>query len=210
MYLSAEIRCFWRDELPEGLFEWFCEEREGRCAAGGGKQREDVYLRDPHQEEVGIKRRAGKPGLEIKSLVATWDSFAAPRLRQPIQIWVKTSSQYVLLPDDATIRTKKTRRLRTFDLSGDRPREIPLGEGEQPLDPSQDLPERGCDVELTKVEAEGQTWWTYAFEAFGDLSTVEHDLVRTADEMAARHPPSLGTPLAASYPAWLRLFVQGD
>src|SRR3982751_1191157 len=37
--------------------------------AGGGRPREDVYLRDDRQAALGIKRRGGRPGVEVKGLV---------------------------------------------------------------------------------------------------------------------------------------------
>lgn len=216
MQLSAELRWFWKDELPEGLFEWFCEGRGETCAAGGGKVRQDVYLRDPKQSELGIKRRGEEPGVEIKSLVATRQIPLGhfPGLTAaPLQIWVKQTSTALELPQNATIRSTKTRRLRKFDMTGGASTEIPLGPDEALLNKSQEPPARGCNVELTKVVVEGQTWWTLGFESFqssGSLNTIESDALRTAEEMASRNPPPFGTPLVASYPEWLSLFVQGD
>ncbi|HEV7280937.1 MAG TPA: hypothetical protein VGN57_12100 [Pirellulaceae bacterium] len=212
--LSAEFRWFWKDDPPAGLYDWFCEGQGSICAAGGGGEiRQDVYLRDPRQPQLGIKRRGGKPGVEIKSLFAIWELPIGSIFAAPIQLWVKQTSTALELPEGATIRTSKTRRLRTFDLTGGAPQEIPLGPAESPLNPSQAPPARGCNVELTKVVVEGQTWWTLGFESFqasDGLNTIEHDTWRTAEEMASRNPPPLGTPLLASYPEWLCLFVQGD
>lgn len=213
MQISAELRWFWKDSLPEGLFDWFCDASGDLCAAGGGGERKDFYLRDPKQPELGIKRRGGEPGVEIKSLFAEWELPAKHVFAAPIQLWVKQVSSAFVLPDDATIRASKVRRLRKFDLTSGAPIEIPLGRDEMPRDGSQSLPERGCNVELTKVVVEGQTWWTLGFESFQssrDLNTIESDAWRAAEVMASRNPPPLGTPLRASYPEWLCLFVQGD
>lgn len=214
MHLSAEFRWFWKDELPAGLYEWFCEGQGSVCAAGGGrKAREDLYLRDPKQPQLGIKRRGEQPGVEIKSLFATWEIPTESVFAAPIQLWGNQNSTALDLPEGTTIRTSKTRRLRKFAMTDAAPTEIPLGPDESPRDKSLAPPGRGCDVELTKVVVEGQTWWTLGFESFqasGDLNTIEHDVRRTAEEMASRNPPPLGSPLVASYPEWLCLFVQGD
>ena len=67
MQISAEIRWFWFVNCPDGVETWF---RSGPTPAGGGRAREDEYLHEPRQTELGLKRRGEKPGVEAKGLVA--------------------------------------------------------------------------------------------------------------------------------------------
>ena len=103
----------------------------------------------------------------------------------------------------------KTRWLRKFDTSHHPPVEVPLGMDETPLDHPHglDMPVRGCNLELTKVRLDdGQVWWTFCIEAYGDLGTVADDMVSTLDLLASHVPyPDLSTGSYSSYPMWLAL-----
>ncbi|HEV7864252.1 MAG TPA: hypothetical protein VGR20_16205, partial [Acidimicrobiia bacterium] len=65
--------------------------------------------------------------------------------------------------------------------------------------------EAGCRVELTALEAKGQTWSTAGFESFGP----EADLVPALEAAAERFftsldlPDGLGAELSCGYPGWL-------
>jgi hypothetical protein len=103
-----------------------------------------------------------------------------------------------------TVRTEKRRWLRKFDTTRQSPAEVPLDAGGNPLG-GRELPIRGCNVELTRVTLPGVgVWWTFGFEAFGALRTVEEDLRKVAVTSAGRLPEGVTTGLLASYPAWLR------
>jgi hypothetical protein len=75
MFVSAEIRWFYPDECPANLHRWFGEMSP---APGGGKLRIDEYLSQTNQSEVSIKIRGGRPGVEIKGLVAVCRSELVP------------------------------------------------------------------------------------------------------------------------------------
>jgi hypothetical protein len=140
----------------------------------------------------------------VKGLVAiTWGGLAAGPFVGPVELWAKWTSQPLELKPGSTIAVKKVRWLRTFDTAAPWPQEIPLDPKEQSLDNSP-LPALGCNVELTQVALPGgEPWWTFGFEAFGTVRTVEHDLRAVAAVLAARRPPGLGGGFIASYPAWL-------
>jgi hypothetical protein len=58
------------------------------CPPGGGLLRLDEYLSDPNQCELGIKRRGGKKGVEVKGLVTHAEQqLAAGPFVGPIEIW---------------------------------------------------------------------------------------------------------------------------
>jgi len=206
MLVSAEIRWFWRDASPLGLRDWFESAEVHGCPVGGGDEepRPDAYLRDASQQELGIKARAGN-SIEVKGLVAViWNGLPSGPFAGPIEIWTKWSAPALTLNAATTIGTRKTRWLRKFNTAGAIPAEIPLNKKEQPADDKIEPPDLGCNVELTEVKTSSEVWWTFAFETFGKLTTIQNDLQAVTSVLAARNPPGLGTPLLASYPAWLQ------
>jgi hypothetical protein len=209
MQVSAEIRWFWHDASPPGIEDWFCKADAHYCSAGGGGTRVDEYLRDASQVELGLKRRGGKKGVEVKGLVAvTWSGLAVGPFAGPVEVWTKWTSEPLELNSTSTVNTTKRRWLRKFDTIVPLPQEIPLDTEEKPLD-NRPLPALGCNVELTQVSLlNGDVWWTLGFEAFGTIRTVENDLRAVATILAARRPPGLGDGLLASYPAWLKEHVK--
>lgn len=208
MLVSAEVRWFWRNAPPDGFEEWFRAATDSHCAAGGGEPRVDEYLLDRGQVELGLKRRGGKPGVEVKGLVSVIaDGLAAGSFVGPIELWSKWTSERLDLNPVRTIATTKVRWARKFDTTGPSPLEIPLGADEKRLD-RQPLPAAGCNVELTKVGVANETWWTFGFEAFGTLGTIENDLRAVAAIMVARQPPGIGNGILASYPAWLGQYLK--
>jgi hypothetical protein len=209
MQISAEIRWFWRNTPPPGLEDWFYNADSPFCVAGGGKTRVDEYLRDPRQIELGLKRRGGKQGVEVKGLVAVlWDGLAVGPFAGPIELWTKWTSEPLALPSGALFAVEKRRWLRKFDTSLARPQEIPLDADEQPLD-KRPLPVLGCNVEFTQITLAGDSvWWTLGFESFGTIWTIANDLRAVATTLAVRQPPALGEGLLASYPAWLSEHAQ--
>ena len=214
MLVSAEIRWFWHSSPPLTLPKWFRGEGEFAnshpCEAGGGQPRKDGYLRDSSQAELGIKSRGGKKGVEIKGLVTVlWDGISAGPFSGPVEIWTKWTSESLVLDPGQLIFTTKVRYLRKFDTAFAEPAEIPIGPDEKPVDPKRCLPSLGCNVELTEVTVDSETWWTLGFEAFGKPETVAKDLCAVAHTLAARNVPDLQPALRASYPVWLRHLIQG-
>jgi hypothetical protein len=173
---------------------------------GGGGERRDEYLDDPTQKELGIKRRGGAKGVEVKGLVAVLsEDGGEPPFRGRIELWSKWTSTVLDLSGHPMTATTKKRWLRRFDLSVAIPKEIPLGAGKTREEPLHgERVDRGCNVEITELlVADGKAWWTLGFEAFGDRTTIEGDLLTVIGVMARRHPPPFDTTCSASYPAWL-------
>jgi hypothetical protein len=206
MQISAECRWFTQSEdLGKALSDWFLRPVDGIEAGGGNEPRQDVYLIDPREIELGLKRRGSKPGIEIKGLV---DTVHRPLTIRPfnatIEIWSKWTCTQIDLDKSRTITVDKTRRLRKFGTPDSRPLEIALGPDELPPG-DQRLPNQGCNVEFTTVGISNTTWYSLGFEAFGPLETVETSLRAVADIMAARNPPALNEAIEASYPKWLSI-----
>jgi hypothetical protein len=203
MQISAECRWFTQSEvLAKALRDWFVRPVEGIEAGGGNEPRQDLYLIDPREPELGLKRRGSKPGVEIKGLVDTVRQPLTGPFNATIEIWSKWTFTQIDLDKARTISVDKIRRLRKFSTSGPAPVEIALGPDEQPLN-NQRLPNHGCNVEFTTIRLPDAVWYSFGFESFGPLDKVEASLRETADLMAARNPPALNDAVEASYPKWL-------
>ena len=196
MRMSAEIRWFWAGCPPPSFAAWFRDAGASWGGASDSKTRTDEYLRDPAQTMLGIKRRGGSQGLEIKGLISTRPmSLALAGCACPIGLWGKWSAAFVL---DAghLIKVAKQRWMRKFEVDGDTVRELAATESFERSS--------GCDAELTLLEGpDGTPWWTVGFEAFGAFDQVEDDLTATLAVVQRRSPPPLPAGQASGYPGWL-------
>jgi hypothetical protein len=224
MQVSAELRWFWRNSAPDDLLQWFCESNAHGFSAGSGKSRTDRYLKESDQHEIGIKIRdeesgVARHGVEVKGLVAsTFITLNVPPFAGPVELWAKWTSKALLhieFTEETSVATEKQRWLRKFDTTGPNLSEIEL-DTDEPPHPKPDetgrrppLPAIGCNVELTCVSIANETWWTFGFESFGPLETLENSIRRAAKELVARRVPMLADGIVASYPLWLQFFNQG-
>jgi hypothetical protein len=205
MQMSAEIRWFWRGAAPVGLEDWFRRPDNHGCSAGGGEIRTDEYLYDTRQTELGLKRRGGRTGVEVKGLVASMpNALAAWPFAGPLELWCKWTSNAIELKHETTISVEKRRWLRKFETWQTLPQEVALDAKEQPVGGKR-VPERGCNFELTHVVLlpSPAPWWTLSFEAFGALPTVAEDLRSVAILLSGRRPPDINGAMLASYPSFL-------
>jgi hypothetical protein len=211
MQVSAEIRWFWQSSPPSGLEDWFCKSNAHGFAAGGAAEiRTDRYLREAGQTELGIKLRGGNnEGIEIKGLISSdVGVLSLDPFRGPVELWCKWTAKSLNLDSKPVLVTEKLRWLRKFDTAGASISEIQLDARERPLN-GKPLPERGCNVEWTRVSLpeREESWWTFGFESFGTIRTVEDDLRAVASELLSRRPPQFFGGVIASYPVWLNSLV---
>jgi len=196
--VSAELRWFWKDVLPPGLEAFF---RDGPYPPGGGLPRDDEYLVDRGQGELGLKKRGSKDGIEVKGLVAGRGISPSP-FDARVQIWCKWTSATLTIEHLPRLVVHKIRWLRKFDTTGSDTSEVELDDQERPRLSPDRLPERGCHFELVDLRVNDSRWWTLGFEAFGELDTIEDSLDRTVRHLA-RSRPTFAAGLELSYPAWL-------
>jgi hypothetical protein len=200
--VSAELRWFWK-EAPAGLESWF---RSGPFPPGGGTPREDEYLLNASQVDLGVKKRGAKAGVEVKGLVGLGGTSQRP-FEGRVQIWGKWSVETLALDRLPRVKVHKTRWLRKYDTSGTGISEVELDADEQQRRAPDGPLERGCQLEFVALRVGGAAgaWWSLGFEAFGDLSDVEQSLHRTVAHLAPT-APSLADGLELSYPQWLARF----
>lgn len=210
MWLSAEVRWFWRDACPEEVRDWF---HGGPTApaippAAEPSERVDRYLHAKGNMEIGIKARDARDGrpddVEIKGLVAVVSppdppsGDAAIPLDQ-IEIWCKWKASQIVASNG--ILTRKRRWMRRYEVVAAHVEELPLYANEE----AHVMPAVGCNLELTEVGVDGRSapWWTLGFEAFGDLQSAPEALAETLAFLQANgpFPPLRGERL--SYPEWL-------
>jgi hypothetical protein len=196
MFITAEIRWFWKKEPAAGFKDWFMDSGSHGCSPKGGAVRTDEYLNNQGETELGIKIRGGYEGIDIKGLVEIkQNGLSVEPFTGPVEIWAKWRSGYIELKRENTIPVEKERWMRLFETGTALPVEI-----EEEV---KQLHDRGCGVELTRVVVRSETWWTFGFESFGTLETVEGDLRSVTTILASRNPPGLGNAMRHSYPSWL-------
>jgi len=198
---SAELRWFFKGQLPPQVKDWFC----GARLCKEETPRTDHYLVFPGSGDVGMKVREDRK-LEIKARTGSPEPFSlatgASVGRQDAWVkWKHTDSdvagRLAALASGSPhwVTLTKKRWLRKFRIGRD-------GSVEE-IDP--DVTDGvNCRAELTEVSVRGSAWWTLAFDSFGTGS-------RTANlEQVARHflkvlPQDLALTERDSmaYPEWL-------
>ncbi|MGH8654997.1 MAG: hypothetical protein ACREYE_23775 [Gammaproteobacteria bacterium] len=199
---SAEIRWFFPWALPEPLVQWFSQEAHLEHEG----VRHDRYLLFPRCDTVGVKLREGL--LEIKARVAPPVPFNLGRgLSGRTDQWVKWSFSAAgikaltaeLIELGRWIEVGKTRLVQRVSADPGRLRRVAAREEA----------DNGCDIELTEitVATSPRSWFSLAFEAFGDAQRTSCTLHETLDWFFERRGPLPDVTLAMqdslSYPAWL-------
>jgi hypothetical protein len=196
MRITAEIRWFWPGRPPPRFVDWFTAAGPSWEAASDSRTRIDEYLRDHAHTTLGIKKRGGSEGVEIKGLISTRPTvLELAGCACAVGLWGKWSSNFKL-DQQALIKVVKQRFMRRFRVGAGSVTDVSAAES--------GARQSGCDAELTLLEGpDGAPWWTVGFEAFGDFDQVESDLVATVAAMASRSPPRLRGAEASGYPGWL-------
>ena len=208
--MSAEVRWFFEGPVPDAIEQWFGRS-DSACTAS---PREDHYVMFPASLGLNVKLREGR--LEVKSLVKVLGArtFSAD-VAGNVQVWEKWSGGDAAVKEFERLRTStpdlwiavtKQRTLRKFSPDDGSIREVQAGEV---------FLQEGCNVELTRITAVGSSYWSLAFEAYGDPSRVEASLLAVAEHVFSdshRPRPSKKSAFSAdpfsaanshSYPEWL-------
>lgn len=205
MFPTAEVRWFSRGRIPPHIEAWF---HQGAGSVEREPGRVDHYLLLAHIDSVGVKLREDR--IEIKQRV---DQQSLVRFHERVAGLVEQYQKWSFVlgePDSALARAtaaagswipvRKERQLRRY-RAADGGRIVALT--------STPSPGRGCELELSRVEVAGKTWWTLAFEAFGEPSTLRVDLLAVARHVfASDGPPALPPHESRGYAAWLGRITQ--
>lgn len=203
MYPTAEVRWFAEAALPDEVERWF------HAAAGERpwEQRTDRYVRPASPDGLGVKARSGY--LEVKRLAeVVGEEVMHDGVTGRVECWRKWSFPLgagALLRDSAGdwVAVAKRRQKGTFAIRN----------GSIEIVPREEQAGQGCSLEVAEVEADGRTWWSVGFEAFGtsDQAALVTYLRRAAAHVfAVADPPALPAAQAMSYPAWLWALSNGD
>jgi hypothetical protein len=201
MYPTMEVRWFYRGRIPAEVVAWYSrigpspEEQPGRM---------DHYLRLADNDSLGIKLREGR--LEIKQRTGRPEVVDFhPRVSGVVERWRKWSfplaeNETALTgPESTWVAVEKRRRLRRYRVTGDK--QVQAAPGEAKL-------VGGCELELTRLKAVDQQWWSLCFEAFGDEANLEAYLRLSVQHVVRKtEPPALDIKDSRSYPAWLEAIV---
>lgn len=222
MVHSAEVRWLFPGEWNDAVRNWFLDAekadapKKSPIAALDEGERVDKYLLFPACSTVGVKMRGGKK-FEIKSLVVAPHPFDCELGSGRTDHWVKWSFENddlkpledALYASGAWITLNKRRYVRKFSAGGPTLEEVWADL------PKDELPESGCNIELTLIQilegAPSQTWFSLGFEAFGPAARVSAILDQTLSHFfqifgafpGARPDTRLNARDCFSYPEWL-------
>ncbi|WGV26302.1 hypothetical protein [Halotia branconii] len=179
MLTTNELRWFYPGTIPTDIKIWF----QQNCLIDRmqpPEEREDQYLYAPKCDYLGIKLRQGR--LEIKWRKA---EFGEVRLGQyaegKVEKWAKwmcndptgESFQPAMVLENSTwINVHKVRYSQSYKVSSD------LSVQQVVTNESND---NGCNVEITNLTIQSNTWWSLAFEAFGKDNLLMDNLKATAN-----------------------------
>ena len=200
MYPTAEVRWFYPGPIPPQVATWFNHES---VTLKREPVRVDRYLRPSGFGDVNVKLREGR--IEVKRRVGESNRIRFhPRVTGVVERWRKwsfeltqqgTADNWASLPVSSWIPVRKNRSLRTYEVT----------DGEVLVARSAlEAPADGCELELTRIVAFEQVWWTLAFEAFGDEDTLRDNLRLVATHvLGTDEPPRLDVGQSQGYAAWL-------
>jgi len=201
MYTTVEVRWFFHGRFPEQVSDWFSS------VAGikeSPERRTDRYLWLPGMTSLGVKMRG--QNLEIKLRTGEYGAVKlGPAAGGQLEQWRKWSfgldhdpgeMKLARVKDSNWIPIRKQRFLRRYKIKNDQ-EVIAISLGS--------LPAAGCEVELTAIELLDQRWWTFAFESFGDESTLVESLtLLSATILNAGIPHLFPETRSFGYPQWLQ------
>jgi hypothetical protein len=201
-YPSRELRWFWREEVSE-LEKWF---NLNGCFFDDQKERHDFYLDIP-ANSISYKIREGKTEIKMqvegsslpfsfgehRGIAQSWTKWGIKlkkNLTEPDQIYDDSKTRFIELI--------KKRLLVKFEVHSD---------GEISKAEDNDYPVEGCQVELTKLEIKGESWFSFAFEAFGSEELINRNFeLVTRKTLNQIRNVALKEKDSFSYPVFLRLY----
>jgi hypothetical protein len=197
---TTEVRWFHQGDLLPSWLSWF-----ERFPDPGHEEpvRIDKYLLINDSDGLGIKIRQGR--LEIKQRLGSLGVVQiSDHVEGLVEYWMKWSFEvaenedylsYLDLPGSNWTSVHKRRKLRRYQLR----------ENGQVLPVSDTLiPPDSCEVELTEIWSQEQSWWSLAFEAAGEFQSSQDVLMTISRHLIEiEGAPKLTAKNSFGYPKWL-------
>jgi len=198
MLKTVEARWFFPGEIPALVLNWF-------MAAAPTSEREplriDYYLKLSNQSSLGVKIREGR--LEVKNrqdLIGVFQFH--DNVSGKLESWTKWSLVLALKEShpadeirDLWLPVAKQRRLFSYSFTNDR---------WQAAGGKLGIMEQGCEIELSTITIESESWWTFAFEAAGNPDQNRSLLIDVSRKFFENQaPPRLTLDSSFSYPKWI-------
>ena len=204
MLLTDELRWFYPGTTPEDIEIWFKQ----NCLTEGlqsPEERSDVYLYSPESDFMGIKLRQGR--LEVKWRKAELGILRFGDLAEgKAEKWGKwlccDSTEASFQPNQVLgkpswISVQKVRYSQLYQVV---PNSLP-----KPVSTQENI-DNGCSVELTQLVIQENLWWSLAFEASGEETSLMDNLQITARWIFNTYRGSkLLAANSYAYPTWLAL-----
>jgi hypothetical protein len=202
MLTTYELRWFYPGTIPENIQFWF----EQHCLVQSSQPqepREDLYLYSPECEFLGIKLRQEQ--LEVKWRQAELGVISCGEIVEgKVEKWSKwechdsTGESFQaqqIASNPVWVSVQKVRYAQTYEVLD----EFSL----QAVSENESI-NNGCHVELTHLTINENTWWSLAFEAFGDDACILENLQVTANRVFSSYlEQRLLAVDSYAYPAWL-------
>jgi hypothetical protein len=200
-FVSTEVRWFFEGPLPPRVLAWFhtVEQKPQEQPS-----RVDYYLDLGAYDSLGIKLREGRIEIKQREILHGTIQLGAQSVGAMEQ-WRKWSWDLAYpVPgrapgwnsSPAWIGVEKKRWLFLYQTGR---------EGDIAPAPDGEGIEQGCQVELSRIQVQGQAGWSLSFEAFGGEAAGREALLLVAAQFLAGKPIDL--PLSAAnsygYPKWL-------
>jgi hypothetical protein len=204
MFPTVEVRWFYKGVMPDDIMSKILPKEQELTEQ---PLRKDHYYCDTSSSMVGIKIREGR--IEIKSCSNDYGNVKFNKqIEGRVEHWQKwsfnieeTDLNYrdVLEAASSWIGVTKERKLCRYRICDNRL--SILSENE--------YSEMVCHFELTNIIIRGADWWSLAFEAYGEGSSLFDNLVRTVKHVFS----DVDLPLfkvndSFSYPKWLELYLK--
>lgn len=221
--LTMEVRWFYKEGLPKPDFD-LQRFRNGDLSIGKekGKTRADFYLYLPGVDSLGMKFRGEEDQseevthrkemkLEVKSRQREDGIIAFPNgVTGRLEYWSKleftTESTNLQIfdvlqaEDKAWVVVIMERHLRKYDVADGKEVHSVLAETKCT---------NGCQMELTKLTARQQIWWTIGLEAFGETEEATVNNLRLSANVFFNQTGWEGFEEKDSYayPRWLNVVM---
>ena len=157
MFASSEIRWFTRHE-DKPISAWFAE-----LGLSFSASRTDFYLPLPGRDDLNVKLREGR--VEVKQRVEDPHPFQlAPRAKGSFEEWVKWSFK-VDGEDELSRAIIQEKKFNWIEVRKERMAVVLTPSG---IAPPQQIVPAGCQIEYTRIQVRGETWYTFGLEWFGE------------------------------------------